>query len=100
MLRWSDTGEDMLEMIANEMPDARRVQLLRSAIGPSFEHHRDTQQRFFGLAEMRMQSGECDRGLWPACSVLRPIEDMGIKGNQSGQAPRKVASEPGPFSPL
>ena len=26
MLRWSDTGEDMLEMLASELPDARGVQ--------------------------------------------------------------------------
>ncbi len=45
MLRRSDTGEDLLDRVANEMPDAQRVQLLRSVIDPSLEHGRDTHQR-------------------------------------------------------
>ncbi len=75
MLRHSDTGKDLLDRVANEMPDAQRVQLLRSAIGQAWS-----------MAETRINASlalpkyACSPVrvivVYPACSVLRPFEDI------------------------
>ena len=63
MLRCPYPGDGLLEMVAAQVPDARRVELLRSTDHPSLEQGGDPHQRGFGLAEMRVHSGERDRRL-------------------------------------
>jgi hypothetical protein len=50
-------------MITAQVPDGPRIELLRSAPHPSLEQGGDKHQSAFGLAEMRVQSGERDRCL-------------------------------------
>ena len=90
MLRWADTGEDLLDMVANEVPDGRRIQLLRSTGRPELEQGRDTHQRLFGLAEMRMQSGERDRRL---PGVFGLASDRGHQPRPAGEKPRGELSD-------
>ena len=47
----ADAGEDAFKMIADEGPDGRGLQLLRSAIHPALKHCRDTHQRCPGFAK-------------------------------------------------
>ena len=62
-MRWrrSDTGEEMLEMFADAIPDGARVQLLRSLGYPVLEQGGDAHERCPGLRELGMQPGEGDR---------------------------------------
>ena len=59
-LRWPDAGEGMLEMVAAQRPDGRRIGLLRSPSHPALEPGGDSHQRLFGLAEMGMYTGQRD----------------------------------------
>ena len=77
----ADTGEDVFEVVADELPYACGVELLRSIERPLLEHGRYAGQYFFGLAEMRMQSGECDRGL---AGVLGLTSDRGHQPRPAG----------------
>ena len=67
----ADTGEDVFEVVADELPYACGVELLRSIERPLLELGRYAGQYLFGLAEMRMQSGERDRRL-PGMFGLAP----------------------------
>ena len=64
----SDPGEDTFEMVANEVPDGRRVQLLRSTSDPALKQGRDTHQGCPGLAEIGMLASQRYRRL---ASMLR-----------------------------
>ena len=61
--RGADAGEDVFEMIADEVPDGGWIQLLRSVIHPALKHCGDTHQRCAGLLEMSVQARQCDRRL-------------------------------------
>ena len=58
---WSDTGEGLLEMITDALPDGEGVQLLRSLRDPALKQGRDTHQRGPCLLEMGMQAGQGNR---------------------------------------
>lgn len=85
--RGADAGEDAFEMIADEVPDGRGIQLLRSAIHPALKHCRDTHQRCPSFIEMGMKSGKRDCGL---PGMLRPAPDRGHQPGAAGNglAPR------------
>ena len=72
--RWADGSEEVLEMIANAMPDGGRGQLLRSLDHPALEQGRDTHQRCPCLLEIGMRSRERDRRL---LRMLGPASDRG-----------------------
>ena len=71
----SDPGEDTFEMIADEVPDGRRVQLLRSTGDPALKQGGDTHQRPRALPKSACWPVSVIV-VWPACSVLRPTEDI------------------------
>ena len=73
-LRKPDTGEGALEMVADELPDGNRAELLRSIGGPGLKLGGDTHQRRLGLAEVGMQTGQCNRRL---PGVFRSKESKG-----------------------
>lgn len=55
-----DLCQCVLQMVATQGPDGRRIELLRSTSHPSLEPGGDAHQRLFGLAEMGVQAGERD----------------------------------------
>ena len=59
--RGTRAGGDEFEMIADESPDGRRIQLLRSAIHPALKHCRGTHERCPGFLEMSVQTRQGDR---------------------------------------
>lgn len=67
----SGPGEDTFEMVANEVPDGCRVQLLRSMGDPTLKQGGDTHEGCPGLAEIGMLASQRYRR--PA-SMLRSAE--------------------------
>ena len=58
-----DTREDALEMLADEVPDGGRIQLLRSAVDPTLKQGRYTRQGDPCFVEMGVHAGQRDRRL-------------------------------------
>ena len=85
-LRKPDTSEGTLEMVADELPDGNRVELLRSIGGPGLKLGGDTHQRLLGLAEVGMQPRQGDRRL---PGVFRSTPD---RGHQPRTAGNRLAS--------
>ena len=80
-LRKPDTSEGTLEMVADELPDGNRVELLRSIGGPGLKLGGDTHQRLLGLAEVGMQPRQGDRRL---PGVFRSTPDRGHQPRPAG----------------
>ena len=93
MLRCSDSGDGLLEMITAQVPDGSRIELLRSVPHPLLEQGGDKHERVFGLAEMRVQSRERDRCL---SGMFRFAADRGHQPRSAGDrlAPRFGIGQP------
>ena len=85
-LRRCDSGDGLLDMVAAQRPDGRRVELLRSADDPTLEQCGDKHQGRLGFAEVSVQTGERDGGL---PGMLCFTAD---RGHQPGAAGNRLSS--------
>ena len=83
--RRTDAGEDLLEMIAEALPDHWQGQLLRSLGHPALRSKAETRISMACLSEMGMQAGQRDRRL------PRMLGSSPHRGHQSRSAYDRLA---------
>jgi len=81
----TDASEDVLEVIAQPMPDGLPVQLLRSLGRPALKQGRCTRERCPRLGIVGMQAGQRDRRL------ARMLGAPADRGHQPGASGAEVA---------